>query len=191
MFGSLTPVAFPAGSFPIVPWLAVYLASSVFGERLAASITWSDTPGARELAALGVGGVAAMAAVKLAALELGLSPLTGNITSALLRVGQKYPPGPLYLLSYGGFSMLLLLGCVMAELRAGFVARLRCAEACGEVSLFIFIGHFYLFWLGSRRLGSGGPGARRRVLRRIGGRAGVGRSGVAAARVESALHGRL
>jgi uncharacterized membrane protein len=158
-FGSLTPVAFPAGSFPLVPWVAVYLASSVFGERLASLHQRGATRQLiRELTALGIGGVVVMAAVKLAALELGISPLTGSITSELLRVGQKYPPGPLYLLFYGGFSMLLLLSCVVAESRNWVRRVLRCAEACGEVSLFIFIAHFYLYYLVLYKLGPGGPG---------------------------------
>ncbi len=159
VFGSLTPLTFRAGAFPLVPWVAVYLASSVFGERLASlHERGAARQMARELAALGVGGVAGMAAIKLAALQLGISPLMGNVTSALLRVGQKSPPAPLYLMFYGGLGMLLILGCLMLETRGWCRRALRCAEVCGEVSLFVFIAHFYVFWLGIYKLGPGGPG---------------------------------
>ena len=159
MFGSLTPIAFPAGSFPLVPWSAVYLAGSVLGERVASlHQRGAVRQVAHELAALGVGGVAAMAAVKLAALQLGVSPLAGDVTSALLRVGQKSPPGPLYLLFYGGVGMLLVTGCLVAETRGWCRRGLRWAGMCGEASLFIFIAQFYLLWLVVYKLGPGGPG---------------------------------
>ena len=99
-----------------------------------------------------------VAGVKLAAWGLGLSPLTGNVTSALLRVGQKSPPGPLYLLSYGGIGLLVLCGCVVVEGRQWFRRGIRCAATCGEASLFLYLAHFYLFWVVLYDLKPGGLG---------------------------------
>ena len=158
VFGSLQPVTFPAGSFPIVPWFAVYLASTVLGQRLA--VLYQRGAIRRlfsELAALGVGSVSAVAAVKLIALGFGLSAMTGDVTSPLLRVGHKFPPSPMYLLFYGGVGMLIVLACLAAEARAWWPRGRRCLEACGEVSLFVFVAQFYLFWLLIYNLGPGGP----------------------------------
>jgi uncharacterized membrane protein len=159
MFGSLRPTALPAQSFPVVPWLAVYAAGSVLGERLSALVrSGAMRRLAGELTVLGVAGVVAMAGIKLAALALGLSPLRGAVTSALLRVGQKSPPAPLYLLFYCGIGMLLIGVCFVAENRGWFRRAFRCAVVCGEASLFLFLAHFYLFWIGLYRLDHGGPG---------------------------------
>jgi uncharacterized membrane protein len=159
LFGSLRPTALPSHSFPIMPWFAVYMAASVLGEYLAAlSRNGAIRRLAIQLTVLGVAGVAVVAAVKLAALGLGLSPLTGNVASALLRVGQKSPPAPLYLLSYGGLGLLLLCGCIVVEARQWFRSGLRCAATCGEASLFLFLGHFYLFWVVLDHLNPAGLG---------------------------------
>jgi hypothetical protein len=159
LFGTLRPTALPAHSRPIMPWFAVYLAASVLGEYLAAlSRSGALRRLAIQLALFGVGGLAVVAGVKLAALWLGLSPLMGNVTSALLRVGQKSPPAPLYLLSYGGIGILLICGCIVVEAKQWFRSGLRCAAICGKASLFLFLGHFYLFWFGLYFLTRGGPG---------------------------------
>jgi hypothetical protein len=159
LFGSLPLTALPGQSFPIMPWFAVYIAASVLGEYLAAlSRSGAIRRLATQLTVLAIAGLAVVAAVKLAALALGVSPLTGNVTSALLRVGQKSPPAPLYLLTYGGIGVLLVGGCIAVETRQWFGRGLRCAAICGKASLFLFLGHFYLFWFGLYVLTRGGPG---------------------------------
>ena len=156
-FGSLAPVVFTAGSFPLVQWMAVYLASSVLGERLASlHRIGAGRRVARELAWAGAGGIILMVLVKLAALWLGISPLR-HVSTALLQVGHKYPPAPLYLLFYGGVGLLLISGCLAVELRNIYGRTRRYAAQCGEASFFIFIAHFYLYWLGIKRLGPAGP----------------------------------
>ena len=156
-FGSLAPVVFTAGSFPLVQWMAVYLASSVLGERLASlHRIGAGRRVARELAWAGAGGIILMVLVKLAALWLGISPLR-HVSTALLQVGHKYPPAPLYLLFYGGVGLLLISGCLAVELRNIYGRTRRYAAECGEASFFIFIAHFYLYWLGIKRLGPAGP----------------------------------
>jgi len=158
LVGSLAPTALAGGSFPVAPWFAVYLASSVLGERLAGMAHAGAVRGSwNELVLLGAGGIAGMVGVKLAALWFGLSPLTGHVTSALLRVGQKSPPAPLYLMFYGGIGLLLMCGCLVAEKRRWFRRAFRCVTMCGEASLFVFLAHFYLFWIGLYHLGPGGP----------------------------------
>jgi hypothetical protein len=157
LVGRLTSNEWPVGSFPVIQWVAVSLASSVIGERLAVlHRQGAITRMARELALLGGSAVALAVAAKFAVLQLGLSPAWGEAWM-FVRIGQKYPPAPLYLLFYGGFGLLLVLTCLVAETRQWWRRALRVAETCGEVSLFVFIAHFYLFWHGLYHLGPGGP----------------------------------
>jgi uncharacterized membrane protein len=157
MFGSLRPTALGHDSFAVVPWFAVYLTSSLFGERLAALRERGAIRRlATDLGVLGVAGITAMGAIKVAALEFGLSPLTGKVTTALLRVGQKAPPAPLYLLFYGGIGLLLIYSCFLAETRNCVRRVFRCAELCGEASLFVFFAHFWMYWGVPVSIGSGG-----------------------------------
>jgi uncharacterized membrane protein len=158
LFGSLHPTALIPGSFPIAPWFAVYLAGSVLGERLAVM----DARGGRQrcvqmFAVLGATGMAVMVVVKLVAAATGLSPLAGNVSSALLRMGQKSPPGPLYLMFYGGIGLLLICACFVLEERQWLRRSFRRAEICGSASLFVYLVHFYVFWRGLTLLGPAGP----------------------------------
>jgi len=76
--------------------------------------------------------------------------------SALIRVGQKSPPAPLYLLFYCGAGLLLLCGSLTAERRQWFRRSFRYAVVCGETSLFVYFAHWYVLWLGSHLLAHGG-----------------------------------
>jgi hypothetical protein len=157
LFGDLVPTALHSGTFPIVPWFAVYLISSVFGERLAALYAQGSTRKvARELFYLGAGGVVTAVGIELLAWSLGTLRGPRQMGAALVWVGQKSPPAPLYLLLYGGAGLLLLWACLVAEQRQWFRRAFRYAVVCGETSLFIYFAHFYLLWLGSYLVSPGG-----------------------------------
>jgi len=155
LFGSLLPTALHYGTFPIVPWFAVYLVSSVFGQRLAALYTRGS---ARRLAAefvcLGLGAVATATCIELVAWWFGVFRGRAHM---LISVGQKSPPAPLYLLLYCGAGMLLVGACLIVEQRRWFRHAFRYAVVCGEASLFVYFAHFYLLWLGRHTLSPGGP----------------------------------
>ena len=156
MFGSLVPMAFNSGTFPIVPWLGVYLVSSVFGERLAALYAQGSTRRLMtELLYLGLGSVAIVVGIEIVA-WLGVFGGSRFNASALVRVGQKSPPAPAYLLFYCGAGLLLLCACLVAEQRQWFRRTFRHAVVCGETSLFVYFAHWYLLCLGSQVLARGG-----------------------------------
>jgi uncharacterized membrane protein len=157
MFGNLVPTALDRGTFPLVPWFAVYLISSVFGQRLAALYTGgSPRRLMAEVVFIGLGGVATAICIELVAWWFGVLDGPNNITSTLIWVGQKSPPAPLYLLLYCGAGLVLLGGCLVAERRRWFRRTFRYAVICGETSLFVYLAHFYLLWLGPHVLSPGG-----------------------------------
>lgn len=60
---------------------------------------------------------------------------------------DKYPPGPTYLLAYGGLA-LILVGAVIVLSERRLVNRLiKAAAVVGRASLFIFALQFYLYYL--------------------------------------------
>ena len=157
MFGSLVPIAFNSGTFPIVPWFAVYLVSSVFGERLAALYAQGSTRRLiTELLYLGLGSVAIVVGTEMLAWWFGMFGGSRFNASALVRVGQKSPPAPAYLLFYGGAGLLLLCGCLVAEQRQWCRRTFHHAVVCGETSLFVYFAHWYLLCLGSQIVARGG-----------------------------------
>ena len=161
MFGNLAPTALGSGTFPIVPWFAVYLVSSVFGERLAVLYQQGSTRRlATEFLYLGFAGVTTAVGIELLAWWLGALHGSRTIASALIWVGQKSPPAPLYLLLYCGAGLLLLCACLTVEERQWFRRPFRYAVVCGESSLFVYLAHFYVLWLGSHmsRARWSGPG---------------------------------
>jgi hypothetical protein len=157
MFGDLVPIALNTGTFPIVPWLAVYIVSTVLGERLALLYTQGSTRRlASELLSLGGGCIAVAVGIELVAWWLGVFSGSRYDASALIRVGQKSPPAPLYLLFYGGAGLLLLCGCLIAEKRKWFRRTFCYAVVSGETALFVYLAHWYVLWIGSRLLPRGG-----------------------------------
>jgi uncharacterized membrane protein YeiB len=79
---------------------------------------------------------------------LGLPEEAASALSALTSPKQKFPPGPAYLLLYGGLAMAGLGGL----LRAGAAGRLgwllRPASLVGRHSLTAYLLQFYVYYLG-------------------------------------------
>jgi hypothetical protein len=155
LFGSAHPTAFSSGSFPIVPWAAIYLASTVLGERVAVLLArGAFRRAALELTAIGSCGIVAVVFIKLAVVWAGVTPLR-HVSFALLRVGTKSPPAPLYLLFYGGIGLLLLAGWLVTDFSKSGGVIVRKVAKFGQSSLFVFISHYYVDWLGVQRLPPG------------------------------------
>jgi hypothetical protein len=153
LFGSLQPTVFTRGFFPIVPWTAVYVASTVLGERLAMLLSEGAFRRAEsELGTLGGISIVAVCLVKAGAALTGIAALR-HASSMILRVGQKYPPAPLYLLFYGGIALLFLAAWLRADGRNWSTGLMPRVAACGQSSLFIFIFHFYIYQFGLAHLG--------------------------------------
>ncbi|RKH49513.1 heparan-alpha-glucosaminide N-acetyltransferase domain-containing protein [Corallococcus llansteffanensis] len=137
-------------SFPVVPWMGVYLVGSMFGEWLG---TWgrADPRGvARRFEFVGLG--IATCGGGLMVLHIAVHHLwhgAGFTTlMALTSQAQKYPPGPAYVALYGG-TVLALLGLLMRAEQAGYLSRyLRMASVIGRHSLLAFVLQFYVYYVG-------------------------------------------
>ncbi|RKH27044.1 DUF1624 domain-containing protein [Corallococcus praedator] len=137
-------------SFPVVPWMGVYLVGSMFGEWLG---TWgrADVKGVSrrfEYVGLGVatfGGVLMVLHIAVHHLWHGAGFTT---LMALTSQGQKYPPGPAYVALYGG-TVLAVMGLLMRAEQAGHLSRyLRAASVIGRHSLLAFVLQFYVYYVG-------------------------------------------
>jgi hypothetical protein len=147
-------------SFSIFPWFSVFLVGSILGERLAGPRSpQRHAKLARRLATLGAVSIAASLALKVAYYVIRPSELASTWTHAsevptlwfelysLTSPLNKYPPGPAYLLLYGGLAVELIAGCIAAEQRGKFTAFLVWAGMMGRASLVVFVVQFYIFYL--------------------------------------------
>ena len=136
-------------SFPLVPWLSVYLAGSVLGQRIAR--VRSGRMAARWLLRRGLlcTGIAAGLAVAGLALRRSTPPtaLLHQLAAQIASPWRKVPPSPVYLLFFSGVGLLATALVFEAEaLEIARWLRERAAEL-GRASLIIFIAQFYLFYL--------------------------------------------
>jgi uncharacterized membrane protein len=149
LVGALHPHAM-SYTFPVLQWLSVYLAASAIGEKLQEA--HADTPeaGGRVAARMALALLAAGAAGLLAHLFLrGASPSPGrDILLALTELGRKLPPGPVYVLLYGGAG-LALLACLAEAGRRGRLETLRgIAALVGRNSLAAFVAQYFVYYTG-------------------------------------------
>jgi uncharacterized membrane protein len=137
-------------TFPVVPWLGVYLMGSLFGEWLG---TWGRTDpkgmGRRfELLGLGIATFGGGLVVLHIAIHRLWHGAGFDTLMALTSQAQKYPPGPAYVALYGG-TVLALMGLLMRAEQAGYLSRyLRAASLIGRHSLLAFMLQFYVYYVG-------------------------------------------
>lgn len=128
-------------NFAVMPWFALYLAGTALGDYLAAC--WLDRrPEALARLLLRIGIVALGAGLVL---RFGY-PILDNIAGplpelarTLVGVSQKVPPGPTYLLIFGGLGVLLLRAMFLAEQRNLLPRVRRVLVIMGQTSLFVFL----------------------------------------------------
>jgi hypothetical protein len=150
LVGSLTRDTWTG--FPLLPWLAVYLMATVLGERIARHARALEMPRAeRMLYRMGGLAIAAGAAITVVrhVLRASLPAVVSvhNEAATFFAVNQKYPPGPVYLLLFGGAG-LILISCAFA------FARLRRWElvtrpisGMGRSSFFVFVLQGYVYYI--------------------------------------------
>ena len=142
-------------NFPLVPWFGVYLAGSAMGEWLGDMLRAGQVlQAARRL--VKVGGALAVTGLALVAVYAWLRRSGGmhlpegvaSAVGALTSPKQKFPPGPAYLLLYGGMS-LAGLGLLLRAEHAGRLGHLlRPASLLGRHSLTAYLLQFYVYYLG-------------------------------------------
>lgn len=141
-----------ANNFPLLPWLATYLAGTALGQ-VAARTELKRAGGAeRALAWAGVVCLAAVIATKFIGWYL-LPAGTGTVVLAeatfdFFSPWQKLPASPLYLASFGGCGLFLIAG-VLWMARRGHARRVvQASSVLGRASLFAFILQFYVYYVG-------------------------------------------
>lgn len=142
-------------NFPLVPWFGVYLAGSAVGEWLGDLLKAGQVlQAARRL--VKVGGALAVTGLALVAVYVWLRRSGGqhlpegvaSALGALTSPKQKFPPGPAYLLLYGGLA-LAGLGLLLRTEHFGRLGYLlRPASLLGRHSLTAYLLQFYVYYLG-------------------------------------------
>jgi uncharacterized membrane protein len=135
-------------TFPVLPWFAIYLASTALGARFAARLKRGGEAGAARLM-FHVGGASMLLAIACAkaggvARDAGVIAPEGLIAT-LASVGCKRPPGPVYLLFHAGAGLLLLAAMMTVDRRGHLDAWLRFTTRMGRTSFFLFVLQFFVF----------------------------------------------
>jgi uncharacterized membrane protein len=158
VFGSLERGEF-GQSFPLLPWFAVFLVGTVLGDELAAQRSVERRRSfvvkllVSSALALAASGALKMAYRALRPNDWHLWKQTTDMPPVWLALYSltspfnKYPPGPGYLLFFGGIGGALIAGCLTAEER-GWLKKLSAWNAViGRASLVVFVAQFYVFYV--------------------------------------------
>jgi hypothetical protein len=141
-------------TFPIIPWFGLYLVGSALGEGLGRSyITGDEARFGRLAMRFGAGAIGLAIAIKIAywSLKPALASAAGarlELIYSLSSPWQKLPPGPVYLLLFGGMGLVMLSLIWHAERMGRFRRLLNLAALWGRTSLFLFIVQYYVYYVG-------------------------------------------
>lgn len=133
-------------NFPLLPWLAVYVAASVVGQWIGEHLaTGQQRKVERTLFGWGAAAVTFLVLYKLCqwTITFPSSPLLTVLGSPW----KKLPPSPAYLLFYGGWALMLMAGMLTVERRKLVQPLFRWATLLGRASLFVFILQFYVYYV--------------------------------------------
>jgi len=154
-FGS-QDLRFYAYAFPLIPWFCVDLIATTIGDRLGELYVQKNIAAVGKLLdRLWVGGVLSAMAVAVGLKVVSMMwPVTNarfaEVEYGMRAVQQRIPPGPVYILFYGGLGLLLLRLSFAAEQRVGRWVKtyVDYASAVGQVSLFTFVWQYYVYYTG-------------------------------------------
>ncbi|HEY0192981.1 MAG TPA: heparan-alpha-glucosaminide N-acetyltransferase domain-containing protein, partial [Kofleriaceae bacterium] len=135
-------------TFPVLPWFAVYLASTSLGTAFAARLKREGQVGAARLIHR-IGGAAVLLGLvgaKLGAMarEAGAIDPEG-LAATLLSLSCKRPPGPVYLVFHAGVGLLLLAATMAVDRLGRLDGWLRITTRMGRTSFFLFVVQFFVF----------------------------------------------
>jgi hypothetical protein len=143
--------------FPFVPWLGVYLLATVLGERLGAEARSESSSAHNLLLHVGVAAMGGGAAITIARhVVRALAPGIENDHSILfgfLAAGRKFPPGPVYLMLFGGAGLILVSKAFAIASDGTLPVLTRPLSAIGRASFFVFILQGYIYYLALPALG--------------------------------------
>ena len=137
--------------FPFFPWLGVYLLATVLGERLAAEAQSESRSAQKLLVHVGVAAMGGGAAITVARhVVRALAPAIEHNHSVLfgfLAAGRKFPPGPVYLMLFGGAGLILVSKAFAIAREGAWSVLTRPLSAIGRASFFVFIVQGYVYYL--------------------------------------------
>lgn len=141
-----------AYKFPLLPWFGLYLMGSSAGSVLAARIGDPAFRARLRLRALGIALVSIAAAVGVRALLRALARLSGAreygpALQQLASLTEKLPPGPGYVLFYGGLALLLFWAVMVLDRISWGRAFSRWSALFGRCSLACFVVQFYVYYV--------------------------------------------
>lgn len=147
------PMHVLAYSVPFLPWLGVYLAFTAFGERIGALYQRKDTARVeRTFLGAGLVSLGGAALLRLTGYMLRANQGTTHGAAFLRALAptisptMKLPPGPAYLLFFGGLGLLLIWGVAVIDHRGRAEPIMAWAALLGRCSLVVFILQFYVFY---------------------------------------------
>ncbi len=138
------------GDFPLLPWFAVYLIGTVIGQHIGALYAVRREKSAHIfLAKLGAVSLAIGVAAKIALhVFRDFAPVVDRVHPLLMfsiSSYQKFPPGPVYLLYFGGLGMLLVALILECGRRQMVPVLFNLLRQLGLASLFVYIAQFYVY----------------------------------------------
>jgi uncharacterized membrane protein len=133
-------------NFPLLPWLAVYVAASVLGQWVGERFARGQRRTVeRALLLMGAAMVTSLVLYKLCQWTFAIP--SSSLLAVLASPWRKLPPSPAYLLLYGGMAMLLIAGTLIVERRKLVQPMFAWATLLGRTSLFVFILQFYVYYV--------------------------------------------
>ena len=135
--------------FPALPWLAVYLFGTAVGELVGAggsamAAQWLLLRfGAASLAI----GLPLGIARRLARLRYPDIITKHDVISGLVSLTRKFPPGPTYLLVFGGAGLLLIAAAFAVAGSSVMTPLKRALASLGRASLLVFVLQGYVYYL--------------------------------------------
>jgi len=138
------------GDFPLLPWFAIYLVGTVIGQMLGGFYAQKrEKTGHLLLAGIGAGSFALGIVAKLGlhvvrtaapGLEQAHPLLVFSVSTY-----QKFPPGPVYVIFFGGAGMLMVAAILEAGRRGLMPFLLNRRRQIGLASLFIYVLQYYVY----------------------------------------------
>lgn len=138
--------------FALLPWLGVYVLATVLGERVGRHAQAKDYH-LIDRALLRVGAIAAALGAAITIIRHALrayAPTLVNVNIGIgvfLAAGRKWPPGPVYLMLFGGVGIILLSRAFWIARDASWMRLTQPLGTMGRASFFVFVLQSYVYYL--------------------------------------------